>query len=923
MEGKMAYPVNTPKISKINSSSKSLPWKKKPVSLLTRQRKHQLVPRYQDIHPDSSSSKIKLEPIEPRFLLSADPFTVAMSELNNELTISLYTDALSNEYLQITDDADQLVDQRLLQEVSEVLVTGTEGADNLTIDFSNIFSIADGIHFDAGLGDDQLNIVNGDFSAIDHDLLGQGLGEVDLTNASSTEAISYQGLESLADQNNSNDRSVRNQTGAEQTIRFSDNNVAGDGVSTIDNNGGNGFTSLSIANTTGSLSIYAGDLGDTVIAQGMDSVASAQVNIHGGAGNDTLVAGDLANQWVIDGVNEGSLNDFLFSGIENLTGGSNDDTFNFSADGSISGTIDGGAGNNTLDYSAMNAGVAIDLNTRTHINELVGSTGNDSLQAADSDNSWILDGLDIGTVNGLRYTGVENLKGGEGADTFELNGGVSSGLIDGGLGLDNLTADDINNNWLIAGIDAGDVNNINFDGIENLTGGTAEDAFVFAAGGLISGAIAGRGGSDRVRGANKQNDWKITNSHTGNLNGMDFSEIETLEGGDNTDTLIGPDADTTWNITGADVGHVVDTFFTGMEKLEGAADNEDIFIIDAGGSVSGGLEGGAGGFDTVLVEEGGYTDSVYVATGPDAGRITLNGVTTTYAGFEPVGIVGGVNIVIDIDISEATTNVLLTKGVGVDDYILSSGDAQFEDHNITLTTTGAPATLTQSLTINFIGSEADQISVTNLAGTSMDDVLLAINTQGGIDQVTLDNAGAVAVNTGAGDDTLNLDDAWGDLDLDLGSGSADVIDFTSFSGQISFDVAGNGDVLISDASDALTQVTISAGELADIVNADFDIDLTGKATELVTALEGMIALIDDMATLGDLDAALPLIGKNAEVTIAQALDFVESIDTLRARLEAFITDTVDDAGKVTTDDLIGFFNGINGSADDVLSHLGA
>ncbi|MGC9326222.1 MAG: hypothetical protein ACP5I1_01180, partial [Candidatus Hinthialibacter sp.] len=72
----------------------------------------------------------------------------------------------------------------------------------------------------------------------------------------------------------------------------------------------------------------------------------------GGAGQDELIAPDVENHWIITGSNEGSLQseDVLirFSGVENLTGGGDQDTFAFEESGSLTGVIDGGAGNDTL-----------------------------------------------------------------------------------------------------------------------------------------------------------------------------------------------------------------------------------------------------------------------------------------------------------------------------------------------------------------------------------------------------------------------------------------------------------------------------------------------------------------------------------------------------------------------------------------------
>jgi hypothetical protein len=67
--------------------------------------------------------------------------------------------------------------------------------------------------------------------------------------------------------------------------------------------------------------------------------------------------------------------------------------------------------------------------------------------------------------------------------------------------------------------------------------------------------------------------------------------------------LLGGDA--TSNITGPDTGTVGNVNFAGIENLTGAADNEDTFGFDAGGSLSGGLDGRDGGFDPIIDTTGG------------------------------------------------------------------------------------------------------------------------------------------------------------------------------------------------------------------------------------------------------------------------------------------------------------------------------
>jgi hypothetical protein len=93
------------------------------------------------------------------------------------------------------------------------------------------------------------------------------------------------------------------------------------------------------------------------------------VTLNGSAGKkNTLQGSDAANTWQITGANAGTLSgDALaspvtFSGFANLVGGADQDTFLFMAPGQgLSGSLDGGAGKNTLDYTAYTTNVVVNL----------------------------------------------------------------------------------------------------------------------------------------------------------------------------------------------------------------------------------------------------------------------------------------------------------------------------------------------------------------------------------------------------------------------------------------------------------------------------------------------------------------------------------------------------------------------------------
>lgn len=91
-------------------------------------------------------------------------------------------------------------------------------------------------------------------------------------------------------------------------------------------------------------------------------------------------------------------------------------------------------------------------------------------------------------------------------------------------------------------------------------------------------------------------------------------------------------------MTGPGAGHLRSPdflTFTGVENLVGGANNQDTFVIEQGGSLPGTVEGGAGGYDTVVFR-GAYGRVDYEVTGPQSGDVALDGQTVRYAGMEPI-----------------------------------------------------------------------------------------------------------------------------------------------------------------------------------------------------------------------------------------------------------------------------------------------
>jgi hypothetical protein len=210
-------------------------------------------------------------------------------------------------------------------------------------------------------------------------------------------------------------------------------------------NGGSGNDTYSVNGTAVGIkmSLDAGKGNDTFDVIGTAPTSSVSVN--GGAGTNTLVGPNVASTWKITGANAGTIGNVTFAAVQDLTGGSANDTFQFAPGGSVSGKVVGGGGTNTLDYSG-DGGAAATINlaastaTRTggfaNIENLVGSTSSaDKLIGPNTTNTWSINANNGGTVDSFHFSGIENLTGGSGLDVFVFAAGKSvSGKIDGGGG---------------------------------------------------------------------------------------------------------------------------------------------------------------------------------------------------------------------------------------------------------------------------------------------------------------------------------------------------------------------------------------------------------------------------------------------------------------------------------------------------------
>ncbi|CAN0507459.1 unnamed protein product, partial [Phaeothamnion confervicola] len=163
---------------------------------------------------------------------------------------------------------------------------------------------------------------------------------------------------------------------------------------------------------------------------------SAVETVIGGSGNDTL-AGSIS--FTVTGADSGTASALsgTWSNIENLQGGVAANTFNLDTGGSLSGSIDGLVGNDTISYASRAAAVTIDLDALTapdigsfaNIESFVGGSGtgdiligtnNASLWRVTAANAGAIDDTTVGGLNSeeFSFSGFEQLNGVSAADSF-------------------------------------------------------------------------------------------------------------------------------------------------------------------------------------------------------------------------------------------------------------------------------------------------------------------------------------------------------------------------------------------------------------------------------------------------------------------------------------------------------------------------
>ena len=369
--------------------------------------------------------------------------------------------------------------------------------------------------------------------------------------------------------------------------------------------------------------------------------------IIGGTGGSTLIGYNTKNKFDIAGKNAGSVNSLQFVSFNYLVGGAADNTFKFESHGSITGSITGGGGTNTLDLSAYTTAVSVNLQTARStaiggtfslIQKFIGGThAGNTFVGTDASSVFNVTSANTGNVAGLSFKGFDNLVGGSGDDSFVFSKGAKlSGLVDGrggtntlslstfttpvSINLSNSRATGLGRGFKsiqsfvggssatnkilgpntssvfdVTGANSGNVNGLGFMGFGNLVGGAGDDSFVFSDGSKLTGGISGGGGTNALDLLAYETPVSVnfTAGRSTGLGGI-FASIQSFVGGTSArNVLKGPNTSSGFNITGANTGNVGGVEFSGFGNLVGGNGN-DSFAFSDRATLSGSINGGAG-----------------------------------------------------------------------------------------------------------------------------------------------------------------------------------------------------------------------------------------------------------------------------------------------------------------------------------------
>ncbi|MDX0605063.1 calcium-binding protein [Sinorhizobium medicae] len=537
----------------------------------------------------------------------------------------------------------------------------------------------------------------------------------------------------------------------------------GDGNDTVD--GGNGIDTFDIREKTSSVVVQLnGSSAATVFVGGVaeDTIRNIE-NIVGGSADDTLIgdaaanklSGARGNDWFMGGdgadfldggedsdtadysdktaaiavalnggnlvtVSVGGIAEDLIAKIENIVGGSGDDTItgdtaaNTFRGGLGADVLDGGAGSDTVDFSDKTQSVVLALNGAVNAVATVGGTAEDTVR------------------------NVENIIGGSGNDQFTgdtaantFRGGLGADELDGGAGSDTTDYSDKTASLVItlAGANAatvfvGGAAEDTLRNVENIIGGSGNDVFV---GDALQNVFDGGQGIDTV-------------DYSASAKGIGV----TLDGANDAKVFVGNAAEDT---------------LRNVENITGTA-FADVITGDAQANV---LLGGGGGD---LLKGGGRQDTIDGGAGSDTADFSdkTAGVVLTLAGAaNAIATIGGVaeDMIRNVENIFGGAGADVLNGDGNSNTIRGGEGADTMDGGAGVDTADF-RDMTKSVVVTLDGANFAAVRVggvfedmirnfENIAGGSAGDTL----TGDSLANVLIGNDGADTLKGGLGNDVLD------------------------------------------------------------------------------------------------------------------------------------------------------------------------
>ena len=113
------------------------------------------------------------------------------------------------------------------------------------------------------------------------------------------------------------------------------------------------------------------------------------------------------------------------------------------------------------------------------------------------DNNLVIAEAGIGTIDGVAFTNLFSIDLGLDADTVSINESAGTNIpmtLEGGDGTDTLNGNSLKNKLVLTGVNQGTLDGIQFSGFENINLGSGNDEVYILSGGMLTGSLNGGSG---------------------------------------------------------------------------------------------------------------------------------------------------------------------------------------------------------------------------------------------------------------------------------------------------------------------------------------------------------------------------------------------------------------------------------------------